>query len=110
MSNTIKGPTGGSIGSDASSPVEKIRGSTPVAGSTSGARSSPAADASVHITASARLLAAISAAVKSTPDIDRSRVAAVQQAIASGQYKIDPERIANRLVRLEQDLGDASQQ
>jgi anti-sigma28 factor (negative regulator of flagellin synthesis) len=34
----------------------------------------------------------------------------VQQAIASGQYKINPERIANRLVQLDQDLSNASQQ
>jgi flagellar biosynthesis anti-sigma factor FlgM len=48
--------------------------------------------------------------VNSTPEINSARVAAVQQAIASGQYKINPERIANRLVQLDQDLSNASQQ
>ncbi len=110
MPNTIKGLNGGSIGPSASDPVEKVRGTTPVTTATTGAASSPTADASVHITPSARLLASISQAVSNTPEINSSRVAAVQQAIASGQYKIDPERIANRLVRLEQDLRDASQQ
>ncbi len=110
MPNTIKGLSGGSIGPDTSNPVEKVRGGTPVGTPTAGASSSPAADSSVHITSSARLLASLSQAVNSTPDINSSRVAAVQQAIASGQYKISPERIANRLVQLDQDLGNATQQ
>jgi negative regulator of flagellin synthesis FlgM len=108
--NTIKGLDGGSIGPDTSNPVEKIRGATPVGAPATGSSSSPPADASVHITSSARLLASLSQAVNNTPDINSARVAAVQQAIAAGQYKINPERIANRLVQLDQDLGNASQQ
>jgi len=110
VANTIKGLDGGSIGPDSSNPVEKIRGNTAVGTPTAGASSSPAADSSVHITSSARLLASLSQAVNNTPDINSARVATMQQAIASGQYKINPERIANRLVQLDQDLGNASQQ
>jgi negative regulator of flagellin synthesis FlgM len=108
--NTIKGLNGGSIGPDASNPVEKVRGGIPVGTPTAGSSSSTPADLSVHITSSARMLASLSQAVNNTPDINGSRVAAVQQAIASGQYEINPERIANRLVQLDQDLGNASQQ
>ncbi len=110
MPNTIKGLDGGSIGPDASNPVEKIRAGTPVGTATAGSSSSASTDLSVHITSSARVLASLSQAVNNTPDINSARVAAVQQAIASGQYKINPERIANRLVQLDQDLGNASQQ
>ena len=110
MANTIKGLDGGSIGPDTSNPVERIRGNPAVGTATTGSSSSPPADASVHITSSARLLASLSQAVNNTPDINSSRVAAVQQAIASGQYKINPERIASRLVQLDQDLANASQQ
>jgi negative regulator of flagellin synthesis FlgM len=108
--NTIKGLDGGSIGPDSSNPVEKIRASTPVPTPAAGSTPSASADSSVHITSSARLLASLSQAVSSTPDINSARVAALQQAIASGQYKINPERIANRLVQLDQDLGNATQQ
>jgi negative regulator of flagellin synthesis FlgM len=108
--NTIKGLGGGSIGPDASNPIEKIRGGTPVGPPAADASSNPPAQDSVHITPSARLLASLSQAVNSTPDVNTSRVAAVQQAIAAGQYRINPERIANRLLQLEQDLGSASHQ
>jgi len=108
--NTIKGLGGGSIRPDASNPVEKIRGTTPVGAPATGASSNPPAEDSVHITSSARLLASLSEAVKSAPDVNGGRVAAVQQAISAGQYRISPERIANRLLQLEQDLGSASHQ
>lgn len=109
MPNRIKGLDGGSIGPSDSNPVEKVRVSTPV--STAGADSSSSASVdSVHITQSARSMAALSQAIQDTPDVDAGRVAAAQQAIASGQYTVNPERIASRLVQLEQDLHAATSQ
>jgi negative regulator of flagellin synthesis FlgM len=107
--NRIKGLDGGSIGPGSSNPIETIRVATPVnpAGTDSSAK--PEAD-SVHITQSARALAALSQAVQDTPDVDTGRVAAVQQAIVAGTYKINPERIASRLLQLEQDLNAATSQ
>ncbi len=110
MPNTIKGLDGGTIGPDAGNPVEKIRGSTPVGAPATGSSSNAPAEDSVHITSSARLLASLSQAVNNAPDINSGRVAAVQQAIAAGQYRINPERIANRMMQLEQDLANASHQ
>jgi negative regulator of flagellin synthesis FlgM len=110
VANTIKGLGSGSIGPDAGNPVEKIRGSAPVGAPATGPSSHPPSQDSVHITASARLLASLSQAVNSAPDVDAARVAAVQQAISAGQYRINPERIANRLLQLEQDLGGAAHQ
>ena len=111
MANRIKGLDGGSIGTGSSNPLEGIRGSTPVKTATTGPgpASSSQAD-SVHITDSARTMAALSLAVSSSPDIDTARVAVVQQALDAGQYTINPERIADRLVQLEQDLGSTSKQ
>lgn len=108
MANRIKGLDGGSIGAGSSNPIEKIRISTAV-GSAGADSSSPTNIDNVHITQSARSLAALSRAVSETPDIDSGRVAAVQQAIDAGQYTINPERIAARLLQLEQDLGSAAQ-
>ncbi|HEY6452798.1 MAG TPA: flagellar biosynthesis anti-sigma factor FlgM [Steroidobacteraceae bacterium] len=108
MANRIKGLDGGSIGSGSSGPIEKIRVSNAV--NPSGAESSSAAPTdSVYITQSARSLAALALAVTDAPEIDTGRVAAVQQAIDSGQYTVSPERIAARLLQLEQDLGSAAQ-
>ena len=110
MPNRIKGLDGGSIGPDSSNPIEKIRVSTPVNSGSSGAPASTPRSDSVHITASARTLASLSQAVNDTPDVDTNRVSALQQAIGSGSYRINPERIANNMLALEQDLGSTKQQ
>jgi negative regulator of flagellin synthesis FlgM len=104
VANRIKGLDGGSIGPGSSNPIEKIRVSKPV--KSAGAEASATSETdSVHITQSARSLAALSQAIQDAPDVDTARVAAVQQAIDGGQYTINPERIASRLLQLEQDLG-----
>jgi negative regulator of flagellin synthesis FlgM len=108
--NRIKGMDGGSIGPDSSNPIEKIRVSTPVNSGSSGASASTPRSDSVHITNSARTMASLSEAVSSSPDVDTNRVAALQQAIAAGVYQINPERIANKMIGLEQDLGSTKQQ
>ena len=110
MSNRIKGLDGGSIGPDSSNPVEKIRVSTPVNSGGSGAAASTPPSDSVHITDSARALASLSQAVSETPDVDMNRVAAVQQAITTGTYRINPEHIADKLMQLEQDLSNTKKQ
>jgi flagellar biosynthesis anti-sigma factor FlgM len=48
--------------------------------------------------------------VQDSPDIDAGRVAAAQQAITAGTYSINPERIASRMLQLEQDLNAATSQ
>lgn len=107
MASRIKGLDGGSIGPGSGNPIEKVSISKPV--TTVGADSVPVADTdSVHITQSARSLAALAQAVHDTPEVDNARVSAVQQQIESGQYTVNPDRIASRLLQLEQDLGGAS--
>ena len=110
MANVIKGLDGGSIGPDSSNPIEKIRASTPVTSGSAGSNTSAAPTDSVHITESARSLAALSRTVSETPDVDTKRVAAVQQSLASGSYQINPERIADSMLQLEHDLGNSKQQ
>ena len=109
MQNRIKGLDGGSIGPGSSNPIETIRISAPVRPAGADSSSNSAAD-SVHITQSARSLAALSQAVQDTPDLDSGRVAAAQQALASGTYVVNPERIASRMLQLEQDLSAATSQ
>jgi negative regulator of flagellin synthesis FlgM len=107
--NRIKGMDGGSIGPGSGNPIETIRISTPVNPAGADSSSNPPVD-SVHITQSARSMAALSQAVHDTPDIDSGRVAAAQQALAAGTYTINPERIASRMLQLEQDLSAATSQ
>jgi negative regulator of flagellin synthesis FlgM len=107
--NRIKGMDGGSIGPGSGNPIEKISITKPVA--TGGSNSAPAGETdSVHITQSARSLQALSQAVQDSPDVDTARVSAVQQQIESGNYSVNPDRIASRLLQLEQDLRSAAAQ
>jgi len=104
---SIKGMDGGSIGPDSSNPIEKIRVSTPVNSGGSGAAASNPSSDNVHITESAKTLATLAQAVSESPDVDMNKVSAVQHAINSGSYKINPERIADKMLKLERDLGSA---
>lgn len=68
-----------------------------------GSGEQPAGD--VHITSAARNLASLEQAIRDLPAIDQSRVEEIQQRLASGRYEIDPQRIADRLLRLETNLS-----
>ncbi len=59
----------------------------------------------VQITDQARQLAALEQAVQSLPIVNESRVSEVRLAIEEGRYQISPERIADKLLRAEQELS-----
>jgi negative regulator of flagellin synthesis FlgM len=72
------------------------------------ASGSAAAGASpVQITEQARQLAALERAVQSLPVVDEARVAAIRLAIEEGRYEVAPERIADKLLRMEHELRGA---
>jgi negative regulator of flagellin synthesis FlgM len=66
-----------------------------------------ASETDVHLTGAARGLAAIEQAVRALPVVDAARVAAVKQRLQSGSYEVDPQRIADRLLRIESNLQRA---
>lgn len=59
----------------------------------------------VKITDQARQLAALEQAVNSQPIVNESRVAEIRLALEEGRYEIDAERIADKLLRTEQELS-----
>lgn len=70
----------------------------------------PAAGAdSADVGQTEALLQNIIQAASSTPGIDQTKVADLQQAIASGAYQSNPQSIAQKLVELESLLGTAGQ-
>ncbi len=102
MTDRIKGLGSGSLAaSSGGSPIEQIRASTAVSTATSAPQ--PGVD-SVNITDSARRLLALAQAVQAAPEVDAQRVAELQQSIGNGQYLVQPGRIADRLLQMEQDL------
>lgn len=58
----------------------------------------------VRITEQARQLAALERAVHDAPIVNDARVAAVRLAIEEGRYEVVPERVADKLLRMEQEL------
>jgi negative regulator of flagellin synthesis FlgM len=67
----------------------------------------PASGSPVHITDQARQLAALEQAVQSAPIVNEARVAAVRSAIEEGRYEVEPERIADKMLRMDRDLRAA---
>jgi len=66
----------------------------------------PAAD--VQLTGAARSLAAMEQSLAALPAVDEARVAAVKRRLDSGEYRIDAQRIADRLLHLEGELSRRS--
>ena len=58
----------------------------------------------VRITDQARQLAALERAVHDAPVVNEARVAAVRSKIEEGRYEVVPERIADKLLRMEHEL------
>jgi negative regulator of flagellin synthesis FlgM len=63
-----------------------------------------ASEADVHLTGAARGLAAIEESLRALPVVDEARVAAVKERLQSGNYEVNPQRVADRLLRMEGDL------
>ena len=58
----------------------------------------------VRITDSARQLAALEQAIRTLPDVDEARINEIRTAIENGSYEVSPDRIADKLIRMENEL------
>lgn len=94
--------TGGNQGA----PVEKQNSDNAGADRAQGDASTGGADR-VSLTGTARQLQALENQVANQPVVDSQRVDAVRQAVASGTFNVDAERIADKVIDLEQALTDA---
>jgi negative regulator of flagellin synthesis FlgM len=68
------------------------------------AGSSTASETDVRLTDSSRALAAIEQSLRAMPAVDELRVEMVKQRLASGEYQVDPQRVADKLLHLEQEF------
>lgn len=55
----------------------------------------------VQLTGTAALLQKLDAQIAAQPVVDVQRVEAIRQQIANGTYQIDPQRVADKLIRAE---------
>ena len=73
-------------------------------GQSRAATADAASSDTVSITQSGLLMSKLEELVQRTPVVDQERVAAIKDAIASGTYEIDDQRIADRLLKFERDV------
>jgi negative regulator of flagellin synthesis FlgM len=107
VSTRIKGSDTSAVDAGATRTVERVRRSAPAG---QAARAAPGVQTeSVNITDTAHRLAALQLTIAGLPEIDANRVTELRQAIERGQYQANPEKIADRLLQLEQDLAAAGQ-
>lgn len=90
------------VGADKSVSRTRDAGAAPA----QSAEAAPSANP-VRITDQARQLAALERAVQSLPIVNETRVAEIRLAIEEGRYEVAPERIADKLLRMERELEAA---
>jgi negative regulator of flagellin synthesis FlgM len=64
----------------------------------------------VKITEGARQLASLEKAIAALPVVNQARVDAVSREIAEGRYAVQPQKIADRLIRMDQEFAAAARQ
>lgn len=77
----------------------------PATTSSGAAAETSAAGESVSFTNTAAELLSLENQLRELPGIDQARVDSIRQAIASGSYEIDAERIVDSLIRSDNDFG-----
>ena len=85
-----------------SAPASPVKGNPPAASTRDTSPSSASGD-TVTITNDAAQMLKLEQSLADIPDIDSSRVAAIKASIAEGSYRVDPEKIVDSLLNIEQD-------
>ncbi len=92
-------------GSKQDTPVENTQDGE--SGATTGNSSTNSTADSVSLTGEARQMQGLEARIASAPVVDTQRVQAVRSAVENGTFTINPERIADKMINLEQALTSA---
>lgn len=102
MDQSSLGKIGEKIGDNAS--TQKVSADKPASGSD--VRKPAETNDTVNLTSSAKLLERLEKTLAGLPEIDAARVADVKTAIENGDYKVDADKIAEAMLRLDRELGD----
>jgi len=73
------------------------------AGSASGPKSTGASGDTVTITNAAAEMLKLEESLAKIPDIDNTLVVSIRASISEGSYRVDPEKIADRLMTIDKD-------
>lgn len=89
---------------DESRPAERISADRP-APDAAAAKPEASAD-TVSLTSGAQLLERLEKSLAALPAVDSQRVDEIRQAIENGDYEIDPQAIADAMLRMERSFGE----
>jgi negative regulator of flagellin synthesis FlgM len=100
MANKISGIDGRPVQVGGGAPVSRTRDAT------SGERKTenPGSVSNIDVSDTARTLAALEDKITTLPVVNESRVDAVRRAMDEGRYHVDPQRVADKMMRFEVDL------
>lgn len=91
--NNLKSIVGGPTVDETSRPAKKTPGETPSVTSTT-----------VELSSVSSSLQAIEQGFADTPVVNAAQVSEIKQAIANGQFKVNADKVADRLLQTVQDL------
>lgn len=78
--------------------------SAQTSGSDSAKKSTVAQDA-VSLSSQGKAVGEMHNQMVSQPSFDKAKVAAIKEAIANGSYSVDPEKLADNMMKFEKELG-----
>ena len=100
MANKISGIDGRPVQVGGSAPATRVRSST----SESTKSETTGSLSNIDVSDTARTLAALESHIGTLPVVNESRVDAVRRAVDDGRYHVDPQRVADKMMRFEVDL------
>jgi negative regulator of flagellin synthesis FlgM len=99
MANKISGIDGRPVQVGGGAPVSRTRDTT------DGRKTETTGSASnIDVSDTARTLAALEDRISTLPVVNENRVDAVRRALDEGRYQVDPQRVADKMLRFEGDL------
>jgi len=100
MANKISGIDGRPVQVGGGAPVSRARDATSEGRKTENS----GAVSNIDVSDTARTLAALETHISTLPVVNESRVDAVRRAMDEGRYHVDPQRVADKMLRFEVDL------
>ena len=100
MANKISGIDGRPVQVGGGAPVSRAKDAT-----SDGRKTDASATASnIDVSDTARTMAALENRISTLPVVNENRVDAVRRAMDEGRYHVDPQRVADKMMRFEVDL------
>lgn len=81
------------------------RSSDSASSSTSAAKTSSTPQDAVSLSSAGKAVGEMHNQMVSQPSFDQAKVAAIKEAIANGSYSVDPEKLADNMIKFEKELG-----